>query len=46
MVQGLVSEQSTGGPAVHCPLWHVSLSVHLLLSVQGVPSCRFVRAHC
>ena len=46
VVQGLVSVQSSGGPATQRPPLQVSLSVHLLLSVHGVSSCRLVCAHC
>jgi hypothetical protein len=46
VVHGLVSVQSSGGPAMQRPPLHVSLSVHLLLSVHGVSSWRFEWAHC
>jgi hypothetical protein len=46
VVHGLVSVQSSGGPATQIPPLQVSLSVHLLLSVHGVLSCKFEWAHC
>ena len=37
MVQGLLSLQLSGVPAVQAPAWHVSLPSHAFPSLHGVP---------
>jgi len=37
VVQGLLSLQLSGVPALQAPAWHVSLPLHALPSLHGVP---------